>query len=65
MDAKQMRAKIEAMTPTELVGYVLDLKESVDKCEGCDRTATQVDCEDVPLCEECWESLIQEPTDAN
>lgn len=39
----------------------LEPEEVVERCEsGCEASVTHHDDEGIPLCDECWEDLVQE-----
>ena len=42
--------------------YQLNRRNQDDgrKCEGCGEPATRSDCEGIPLCEACYDSLLDE-----
>lgn len=48
-------AKLEAR-----VAELEDDEERPDRCEGCQAEASHWDSEGVPLCAECWMSLLEE-----
>ena len=35
-------------------------KPDNEQCEACDKPATHHDSEGVPLCDDCWETLLMD-----
>lgn len=50
--------------------FAADLQEAIEierdrrRCEGCGRPATRSDDEGTPLCDACWDELVQEASRA-